>query len=268
MTLAPVGAVVYSLKPGSDSDSESESDSEPPPVTSSVNSVGSVFNHSTPKCRIGYFMDSAFTFYYPENLEALQSAGAELVPVSGLEDRELPEVHGLYLGGGFPETHASKLTDNSSLMDHVRQRAEEEMPIYAECGGMIYLSRSLTCDGQTYPMAGVLPVDLELFARPQGHGYTEVVVDTATPFFEMDTSLRGHEFHYTQVVKADPGVETAFEVVRGTGCFPGRDGIIYKNVLAGYAHLHALGVPLWAPAFVNCALGIARARKNRQKQEQ
>ncbi len=222
---------------------------------------------SEPSCRIGYFKDSAFTFYYPENLEALQRAGAELVPVSGLEDRTLPDVQGLYLGGGFPETHASRLADNSELMEQVRERAEEGMPIYAECGGMIYLCRSLTCHGETFKMAGVLPVDLELFARPQGHGYAEVVVDLPTPFFKRGTSLRGHEFHYTKVIEADQGVQTAFEVIRGTGCFLGRDGIIYKNVLAGYAHLHALGVPGWAPAFVNCALGVARARQNRQKQE-
>ena len=270
---AAVGSVVYSLEPEPESESEAVSHSplamrsgsghdqrvSDPDTELSV--PRSAFRPLRSGCKIGYFKDSAFTFYYPENLEALQAAGAELVPVSGLEDRQLPPVSGLYLGGGFPETHAAKLADNTPLMEQVRARADEGMPIYAECGGMIYLARSLTCHGQTYPMAGVLAVDLELFARPQGHGYVEVMVDRTTPFFPEGTSLRGHEFHYTKVVEADRGVETAFEVVRGKGCFLGRDGIIYKNVLAGYAHLHALGVPRWAPAFVNCALG------NRQKQE-
>ena len=220
-----------------------------------------------PVCRIGYFKDSAFTFYYPENLEALAEAGAELVPVSSLDDTELPEVDGLYIGGGFPETHASRLAHNTTLMEQVRERADEGMPIYAECGGMIYLARSLTCDGEVHSMAGVLPIDLELFARPQGHGYAEVLVDEDTPFFEQGTTFRGHEFHYTRIVEADEGVKTAMEVVRGTGCFLKRDGITYKNVMAGYAHLHALGVPGWAPAFVDCAKGFARDRRVRQKQE-
>ena len=265
MDAARVGEVVYEVRsdPGSESVSESESAGE----SASPTVPRSALHAPRSDCRVGYFKDSAFTFYYPENLEALQEAGAELVPVSGLDDVELPDVDGLYLGGGFPETHASRLAANTTLMEQVRQRAEEEMPIYAECGGMIYLARSLTCDGQTYKMANVLPIDLELFARPQGHGYAEVLVDGETPFFEKGTAFRGHEFHYTRIVEADEGVTTAMEVVRGTGCFLKRDGIIYKNVLAGYAHLHALGVPEWAPAFVDCALGIARARRIRQKQE-
>lgn len=251
MQTAPVGSVVFAR--GTDSDQV------PAPDSSSVGSVGSVVtpSDSEPGCRIGYFKDSAFTFYYPENLEALQLAGAELVPVSGLEDSQLPEVQGLYLGGGFPETFASTLAQNTGLMAQVRQRTEQGMPIYAECGGLIYLARSLKCDGVTYPMAGILPMDLELFARPQGHGYVEVVVDEPSPFFDPGTSIRGHEFHYTRVVESDPGLQTAFEVIRGTGSFPGRDGVIYKNVLASYAHLHALGVPGWAPAFVNCAKGCS-----------
>lgn len=219
-------------------------------------------------CRIGLFRDSAFTFYYPENLEALQAAGAELVQISGLEDRELPEVDGLYLGGGFPETHASRLADNRSLMQQVRRAADAGMPIYAECGGMIYLSRSLTCGDQRYPMAGVLPVDLELFARPQGHGYVEFTVDGENPFFARGTTIRGHEFHYTGVVGGHEELQTAFALSRGSGCFSGRDGIIYKNVLAGYAHLHALGTARWAPAFVTCAKRHAGARHLSQTQKQ
>ena len=209
---------------------------------------------------IGYFSDSAFTFYYPDNLTALQRAGARLVPISALDDPRLPAVHALYLGGGFPETHATRLAQNAALMAQVKQAAEGGLPIYAECGGMIYLCRSLTAGGQRHPMAGVLPVDLELSSRPRGHGYVELQVDRDNPFLEPGATLRGHEFHYTQLVRRDPGLDTALRITRGTGCGDGRDGIVHNNVLAGYTHLHALGVPRWAPAMVRAARAHAAAQ--------
>jgi cobyrinic acid a,c-diamide synthase len=211
-----------------------------------------------PDVRVGYFCDSAFTFYYPDNLEALQAAGAELVQVDSMRDAALPDgLDALYLGGGFPETHAARLADNAALMAAVRDAAEAGLPIYAECGGLIYLCRSLICGGQRYPMAGVLPLDLELFDRPRGHGYVELLVDGENPFFERGTLLRGHEFHYTTVADPDPDVATAFVVRRGSGSFEKRhekrDGIVYKNVLAGYTHLHAVGTPGWASEMVRNA---------------
>lgn len=206
-----------------------------------------------PRVRVGYFCDSAFTFYYPDNLEALQQAGAELVPISGLSDAELPAVDALYLGGGFPETHAAELSKNDRMRASVKAAAEAGMPIYAECGGMIYLCRELVCGEQRHAMAGVLPLELSLFARPQGHGYVELEADGENPFFPGGTVLRGHEFHYTRVTAGAEGVRCAFAVRRGTGTTAGRDGVVYKNVLAGYTHLHALGTPRWASALVERA---------------
>jgi len=205
--------------------------------------------------RIGYFSDSAFTFYYPDNLEALEAAGAETVPINSLEDPTLPEdLDGLYLGGGFPETHAARLAGNASLMRSVREAVEAGMPVFAECGGMIYLSRGLEHEGTRYPMAGVLPMELEMCKRPQGHGYMELLVEQENPIFPVGEVLRAHEFHYTRVV---PGtgdeLEFAYRVRRGKGTLNGLDGVVYKNVVAGYAHLHALGTPQWAPALVGRA---------------
>ncbi|MBU8932621.1 MAG: hydrogenobyrinic acid a,c-diamide synthase (glutamine-hydrolyzing) [candidate division Zixibacteria bacterium] len=203
--------------------------------------------------RIGVFRDSVFTFYYPENLEALESCGAELVPISSLVDHELPDIDGLYIGGGFPETHAERLTANRSLMQSVRKAALGGLPVYAECGGLIYLCRSLMWRKQTYPMAGVFDIDLEMHEKPFGHGYTELLIDRANPFFNIGAVLKGHEFHYTgpdSALKADAGCAA---MTRGSGLGNSRDGLMVKNTLALYTHLHALGVKDWARAMVSRA---------------
>jgi cobyrinic acid a,c-diamide synthase len=209
------------------------------------------------RVRVGVFSDSAFTFYYPENLEALRRAGAELVAISALVDRELPAVDALYLGGGFPETHAAPLAGNVELLRQVREAASRRLPIYAECGGLIYLARELRCDGKRYAMAGVLPLELELDDRPQGHGYVEAIVEEGNPFFAAGTTLRGHEFHYTRVAGAMEA-RTTLRLARGVGCGGGHDGVVVDNVCASYTHLHAEGTPRWAPALVELAVAARR----------
>ncbi|MCP4684813.1 MAG: cobyrinate a,c-diamide synthase [bacterium] len=211
--------------------------------------------------RIGYFKDSVFTFYYPENLEALQSQGAELVPVSSLKDSSLPALDALYIGGGFPETHAERLTANRSLMGSVKEAAEDGLPIYAECGGLIYLSRSLTWLDKKYPMAGLFDIDLDMHVKPVGHGYTSLTADRANPFFEIGDEIRGHEFHYSGPVADIPITQCCFEVNTGVGLGNGRDGLTHKNCLACYTHLHADGFEKWALAFVD------NARQYRQQRE-
>ncbi|MFH1862942.1 MAG: cobyrinate a,c-diamide synthase [bacterium] len=207
---------------------------------------------------IAYFCDSAYTFYYPDNLEALSAAGAKLIPVSSIENSALPSCDGLYIGGGFPETHAGQLSDNRSLLKDVYKKAQQGLPIYAECGGLIYLCRSITYLDRTYPMAGVFPLDLQVEAAPQGHGYMEVEVDAVNPFFPVKTRFRGHEFHYSRVKQSHPNVNSIYSVERGKGCFQQRDGLIFKNVLAGFLHLHASGAPQWAKHFVQ----LAKEHKN------
>jgi len=202
---------------------------------------------------IGYLRDRAFSFYYPENLEALEAAGAELVPISSLLPNALPRgLRALYMGGGFPETHAGALASNTELLGGIRAAAAAGMPIWAECGGLMALSLAIRWSGDRWPMAGVLPFEVEVLARPQGHGYAVLRVDRSNPFFPEGTELRGHEFHYSRIAEGQPP-STACAVLRGAGCFNGRDGVIAGNVWAGYTHLHATGTPAWAPALVRAA---------------
>ncbi|MFC1730037.1 cobyrinate a,c-diamide synthase [candidate division KSB1 bacterium] len=203
--------------------------------------------------RIGYFSDSAFTFYYPENLEALEREGAELVRISSVNDRILPEVDALYIGGGFPETHAGLLESNSELRQAVKEAAESGLPIYAECGGLIYLAQSLVWKNRTYRMAGVLQITVELKDKPQGHGYCDIIVDSDNPFFPVGTRLKGHEFHYSRINSETGVLLSSFTLTRGVGCFDKRDGLVYKNVLACYTHLHEGSDPGWAEHFIKTA---------------
>ncbi|MEW6219692.1 MAG: cobyrinate a,c-diamide synthase [Thermodesulfobacteriota bacterium] len=199
------------------------------------------------RVRIGVVRDAAFQFYYPENLEALAAQGAILVPISALADQALPELDALYIGGGFPETQAATLAANVSFRDSFRQAALAGLPVYAECGGLMYLGQSLTVSGETFPMAGVLPVRFTLQRRPQAHGYTEMVVDEPNPFYPVGTRIRGHEFRYSQVMDWQGSPEMlACRVERGVGFVDGRDGVMQGNVLALYTHVHSIGLPGWA----------------------
>ncbi len=211
--------------------------------------------------RIGYFQGSAFTFYYPENLEALQSAGADLVPVNPLENKRLPEIDGLYIGGGFPETHAEKLVENRAMMDAVKTASDSGMPVYAECGGLIYLSRSFEWNDKKYPMAGVFDLDLTMSDRPVGHGYSRLTVSRPNPFFELGETVKGHEFHYSGPVEGSSDLECCMKVNKGTGVADGQDGLLRGSTVACYTHLHARGVANWAPRFVSSALGYRTERR-------
>jgi cobyrinic acid a,c-diamide synthase len=212
---------------------------------------------------IGIFRDAAFQFYYPENLEALEAAGARLVYASPLTDRHLPPVDALYIGGGFPETHASELAANTTFRNELKALADNGLPIYAECGGLMYLGERLQLEDGDFAMAGVLPVVFGFSKRPQGHGYTIVQVDKDNPFFSTGTTLLGHEFHYSSV-KEWKGKEQnlAFSMERGTGFLKGKDGVCLNNVLATYTHIHSLGTPVWAEALVKKAI-LYKASNNK-----
>jgi len=203
---------------------------------------------------IGYLNDPAFSFYYPENLEALRTAGARLTPISALSAAGLPDdLDALYIGGGFPEMHAQTLSGNSGFLASIRHAARGGLPVYAECGGLMLLSRALTFRGSKYPMADVLPFEVEVCDAPQGHGYAELLVDTANPFFPPGTRLKGHEFHYSRIVLDGDAPPAACAVLRGAGSYAGRDGVLAANVYASYTHLHALATPEWAQGMVSAA---------------
>jgi cobyrinic acid a,c-diamide synthase len=204
--------------------------------------------------RIGVIRDCAFQFYYQENLEELSRHGAKLLEISAIKDKKLPDLDALYIGGGFPETYAEILSANGSFRRSLHQLAEAGLPIYAECGGLMYLGESLSLKGHNYPMAGVFPMTLCLRRRPQGHGYTVLKVEKPNPYFPVGCTLRGHEFHYSRPleVKFDR-ISFVFRVERGYGFDGKRDGLCYKNVLATYSHVHALGTKEWAGALVQQA---------------
>jgi len=208
--------------------------------------------------RVGVLRDKAFTFYYPENLEALAAAGAEIVWISPLRDRDLPDVDALYAGGGFPEEFAQELSDNGPLRQTLAKRIEQGLPVWAECGGLMYLSGGILKDGLLHSMVGALPMTVEHSARPQGHGYVAGHVDVKNPFLPEGCALAGHEFHYSRTRPGPDQLNTVVALDRGVGVGSGRDGVHARNVVATYTHLHALGVPDWAPALVRAAQG-ARA---------
>ncbi|QLA18708.1 cobyrinate a,c-diamide synthase [Desulfolutivibrio sulfoxidireducens] len=225
--------------------------------------------------RIGVVRDAALWFYYPENLEALTRAGADISLVSLLSPDPWPELDGLYLGGGFPETMARALADNLDVRDRVRGFSRAGMPIYAECGGFMYLCRELRVAGETFPMAGVFPLTTTLCPRPQGLGYSRALVRRENPFHPVGFELAGHEFHYSRCLAClacldgppapPPGPESfCLEMKRGAGMLHGLDGLLSDATFAAYTHIHALGTPHWAGNFVAAARAF-RARREKAR---
>lgn len=210
---------------------------------------------------IGVIRDTAFQFYYPDNLEALEQQGASLREINALHDRELPDIDALYIGGGFPETQAAELAANEGFCRSVKAAAEDGLPIYAECGGFIYLGRSLTVGEKSYPMTSVLPIDFVLEKRPQAHGYTVLETGIESPFLDKGVIIKGHEFHYSRPLTSDGPQPMAYHMSRGHGIDGKGDGIVYKNVLAAYTHLHALGTPEWSAALVKKAREYRKSRR-------
>ncbi len=205
-----------------------------------------------PSVRLGVVRDRAFSFYYPENLEALEQAGAELVSINALEDPHLPAISGLYIGGGFPEMFAERLQANGQLRREIAAAIDQGLPVYAECAGLLYLTRTLRWQERTFEMVGALPIDVSFSARPQGHGYVAGRVVGENPFLEVGQRLLGHEFHYARLENA-AGLATAYHLERGHGVGGNQDGIVHKNVLASFTHLHALGYPTWAERLVKAS---------------
>lgn len=237
-------------------------------------------HHARP--RIGYVHDAALWFYYEENLLALRHAGADLVRLSLLDDAPWPDLDGLYLGGGFPETLAARLAANRPALDRLRGLSDAGLPIYAECGGFMVLGRSIVMDGTEHPMANIFPVRTVFHPKPQGLGYVDATAVLGNPFHPVGTPFRGHEFHYSRCVPCDAPTAkgTAGQERQGsspllscalrltaqsghvTGMGEGRDGLLHNSTLASYTHIFAPAVPHWAPAMVRAARDF-RARTAR-----
>lgn len=199
------------------------------------------------KVPVAYAADRAFHFYYPENLAALEAAGVELIPVDLLSAPGLPEsCAGLFIGGGFPEMFLEHLSANHAMLGQIRRRVQEGMPVYAECGGLMYLAEKIRWGGQEAAMAGALPMEVTMERRPQGHGYMVLAGTGKIAWPPPEQVVNCHEFHYSRVSRLGEGAEFAYEVRRGTGILDRKDGLLYRNVLASYAHIHAPGAPGWA----------------------
>lgn len=199
--------------------------------------------------RIGLAYDEAFHFYYRSSLETLEREGAELVPFSPLQDEALPErIGGLYLGGGFPEVFAESLAENHTLRKLIREAVERGMPVYAECGGLMYLARELHLRGERFPMVGAFPFTVEMTDRLQRFGYAQALVVEENMLASLGTVFRGHEFHYSRLLS---GNGRATYLVRkpyrktSWSC-----GFVTKNTLATYLHLDFFAFPQVARRFV------------------
>ncbi len=215
--------------------------------------------------RIGYIYDQAFWFYYAENLEALERAGAELVPLSLLDASPWPhDIQGLYLGGGYPEEFLAQLSVSPHLAT-IKALSISGMPIYAECGGFMVLAESIIRQGKSYAMSGVFPVQSEFHPRPQGLGYVRGEVIIKNPFHPMGHEVRGHEFHYSQCLGTDSIEKNAhapdlcLHLHKGVGMgknhqtLHGQDGLLLRQTFASYTHIFAPTCPWWAENFVKLA---------------
>jgi cobyrinic acid a,c-diamide synthase len=213
--------------------------------------------------RVGVARDEAFHFYYPDNLESLAQQGAELVAFSPLADSAIPEdLDILYFGGGYPEVYAPRLAANRPMCDAVRDFAASGRCVYAECGGLMYLGRTLrTIDGQTHEMAGILPVDSWMMSRLCHLGYVEVALQNDGLWGPAGWKCRGHEFHYSEIaaVGSSAGWQPAYALSRPRAGAHRNEGFARGNVLASYVHLHWASRPESVQFFLNrCRVGRAQ----------
>lgn len=215
-----------------------------------------ISDNSVPDVTIGIIRDAAFGFYYPGDLVALEMAGAHLVFIDALGDSYLPPLDGLFIGGGFPETQMEKLADNHTLKHAIYDAVEQGLPVYAECGGLMYLARQLIWQEKRCEMVGILPFDTIMENRPQGRGYVQLQ-ETGHGLWPLKdvqghlATFPAHEFHYSKAIQLPPNLTFAYKVLRGQGLDGQHDGVVYKNTLACYVHLRDVGNNRWTRRFVN-----------------
>lgn len=216
------------------------------------------------RVRIGVAMDRAFGFYYADDLEALEAAGARLVPFDTLRDATLPEIDALFIGGGFPETCAAELEANGALRRRLQSAIAGGLPTYAECGGLMYLARELVVDGRRHAMVGAIDAAVHMHRRPVGRGYVELQATGEGPFAVLAPGaqrVRAHEFHYSSLEGLAPGTRFAYRVTRGHGIDGRHDGIVQGNLLASYTHLRTLAGSDWTRGFVRLTAACAGSRR-------
>ena len=207
-----------------------------------------------PVIRLGVAQDNAFCFCYPDNLRLLEQAGAELVPFSPLDDAKLPEnLDGLYLPGGYPELYAERLSLNASMRSDIATFSNKGKPVYAECGGFMYLSQSITTKGSTYPMCGVFSTQCTMDKRFRALGYRQVTTTADTILGGKGTIARGHEFHYS-FTDAPSEYNSIYTVTDRKNQQTDTAGFYTKNTLGSYVHLHFASQPELAKALIQACL--------------
>ena len=206
----------------------------------------------SPSLKLAIAQDAAFGFYYPDDLQALADLGVELVPFDTLHDQALPEgCDALFIGGGFPETQMTALAANHQMRASIKSAIEAGLPSYAECGGMMYLCRTLRWGNQQAEMVGVIPADCVMHEKPVGRGYALIQEGAASPWPERPAGTRAvHEFHYSSLENIAPGLQYAYTLQRGYGIADRRDGLVYKNLLASYVHQRQGQCNPWISRFV------------------
>ncbi|HMK53785.1 MAG TPA: Ni-sirohydrochlorin a,c-diamide synthase [Methanobacteriaceae archaeon] len=204
---------------------------------------------SKKRIKIGVARDEVFTFYYQENLESLEANHADIIYFSPLHDEEIPDVDGIYLGGGYPEIFSRELEANHSMRKSVARFHQENRPIYAECGGLMYLTRSIN----QHEMCGVFPYHSQMTKKPQALSYTIAEAIEDNIILKKGETYRGHEFHYSKVNVEGKRPKFAFAVQRGSGIHSNKDGLMSKNVLASYVHTHVAACPPFPANFTDSA---------------
>ncbi|MDG2354272.1 MAG: cobyrinate a,c-diamide synthase [Gammaproteobacteria bacterium] len=216
-----------------------------------VKSLPPIVNNATKTLTVAVAKDSAFGFYYPDDLNAFESLGVDLVYFDALADKQLPKADALFIGGGFPEMQLDALSENQSLLSDIKIKIEAGLPTYAECGGLMYLSRQITHQGKTHKMVGVIKADTLMTPKPIGRGYVQLAPTEQHPWGKVSEKIYAHEFHYSKLENIDPKTHYAYEVLRGVGVDNKHDGILTHNLLATYSHLRNVGGNHWVEQFVN-----------------
>lgn len=202
---------------------------------------------------IGIARDAAFGFYYPDDIQAFKDMGVTLVDIDLISDTSLPNIDGLFIGGGFPETQMALLEKNTAMRKAVKHAIDSGLPCYAECGGLMYLSKSITWGDTTCNMSGVINGDITLHEKPQGRGYIRVKVTDDCLWQTSHTNQKeicAHEFHYSSLNNLPADTIYAYDILRGAGINGKHDGIVYKNMMACYAHLRNTQQSPWVEGFV------------------
>lgn len=211
--------------------------------------------------RIGVARDTAFGFYYPDDFESFEAAGAELVFFDTINDTHLPDIDGLFIGGGFPETSMAALEANAGMRHEIKHAIEGGLPAYAECGGLMYLCDSLEWNGQKHEMVGVIHGDAVMCERPQGRGHTRLSASADCLWQIEGDAFKAHEFHYAKVDNLPEDTKFGFDVKRGAGISGAHDGIVVNNLMAGFCHMRNTVANPWVERFLRHVVAV-QARKN------